>query len=268
MNELQVEHEAELDVNATPAPVSSSEDDFDADKWLKHSHADGLAIAAEHGSMDDWRTLREHDMAVARREKLDPERAKENERIWGAINSVKEVRAQSEAAIQNARAAQEEVERYGLQNVHDRERHAEIRGHAKALVGLYEEKHPGHREAVAATFQAYGGLAPHVERTLAASPLYPELMEVVCNFPEMIAVMNAESPEDLRVRVAVATNELQRERGQRREQQYQPVPARPSAAPPPVKTITGKSHATRPTLEDASYDEYKAMRMREINKRR
>jgi hypothetical protein len=268
MNEIQVEHEAELNVDATPAPVSSSEDDFDGDRWLKHEHAEGLAIAAEHGSMDDWRTLREHDMAVARREKIDPERQKENERIWGAINSVKEVRAQSEAAIQNARAAQEEVERYGLQNVEDRERHAEIRGHAKALVGLYEEKHPGHREAVAATLQAYGGLAPHVERTLASSPLYPELMEVVHHYPEMIAVMNAESPEDLRVRIAVATNELRREREREREQHYQPAPARPSSAPKPIKTITGKGHSSRVTLEEADYDTFKAMRMREINKRR
>jgi hypothetical protein len=272
MSQIISETEAELNPNATPAPVAPEVDGYDADRHLERALDHGLAVIAETQDYDAYKAEREDRMALARGDKAyrqDAERKEARQERWSGVNEVEQAKAASEAAMQAARATLDEVETWGHQTVADHVAHAELMGHARALDSAYEQANPGYLERCKETAQYYGKLAPHVYREMAASPFYAQLMETVCDFPEMIAEMNAEPPEATRVRIARAEGLLEaRHHANRQAQHYQPAPARPSSAPKPIKTITGKGHSSRVTLEEADYDTFKAMRMREINKRR
>jgi hypothetical protein len=272
MNTLQVETETELNVTPEPVAPAPEVDGYYNDKAMHRALDEGLVVLAEDDSPEaydrykaerlDRKALASGDPAYLK----DAERQQERVERWGThiIDTVKAARAASEAALKAERPPhQDELE--------DRISAEREEAQAELAYEQYEIANPGFFELTAEIAQQYGkfthGVAKEIDRYRHNCG---DMTLWFCQHPEYIAEVNR-APHLEQVRFVAGLNEhIQSEkRNNEAKQQYQqPAPARPSAAPPPVKTITGKSHQTRPTLEECSYDEYKAQRMREINKRR
>ena len=140
---------------------------------------------------------------------------------------------------------------------------------AQTHAAIYERESPGFSELTARTVAQHGPLTPEASMSLGESDYSPQISEWLClNADEgALAAFNAASPQERARFIHRFEGALENQGGTLIERPAaRQAPPRQSTAPKPVSTVKGASSVSAKTLEEMSYEQYRAHRMKQITR--